>query len=85
AAPTAEAISDFAAETPGRTWVFGGGSVVTAGLLGGAVDTLDITIMPEAIGEGIPLFTEPYDGPMRVIATQTYDYGGVRVVYDTST
>lgn len=82
--PTADAIGEFAANTPGRTWVFGGGEVVTAALLGGVVDTLDITIMPEALGSGIPLFTEPVPGPMTIIESTAYDYGGLRVVYDAS-
>ena len=50
ATPTAAAIRSFSAETPKRLWVFGGGKVVTEGLVGGAIDTLDITLMPEALG-----------------------------------
>lgn len=84
AAPTAEAIRDWSASTPKRLWVFGGGAVVTEALLGGAVDTLDITIMPEAIGDGIPLFTEPYNGALRLIESVPYSNGAIRVVYDTA-
>ena len=84
AAPTARAIAEFSASTDQRLWVFGGGNVVTAGLLGGVVDTLDITIVPEAIGEGVPLFTRPFSGPMRPLAATPYDNGAVRLVYDTS-
>ena len=84
AAPTAQAIREWSASTPKRLWVFGGGAVVTEALAGGAVDTLDITIMPEAIGDGIPLFSEPYAGPLQVIASVPYDNGALRVVYDTT-
>jgi len=84
AAPTAQAVRDWSAATPKRLWVFGGGAVVTEALLGGAVDTLDITVMPEAIGDGIPLFTKPYAGPLQVIETVAYDNGALRIVYDTS-
>jgi dihydrofolate reductase len=84
AAPTAEAIRDWAAQTPKRLWVFGGGQVMTDALLGGVVDTLDVTIMPEAIGEGLPLFTQAFAGPMRVLKTVGYDNGAVRLVWDTS-
>lgn len=80
--PTAESIRDFSATTPKRLWVFGGGDVVTKAMLGGAVDVLDITIMPEAIGDGIPLFAEPYDGPMKAVQTVAYDNGAVRMVYE---
>ena len=82
--PTADAIRGFAAETPKRLWVFGGGKVVTEGLRGGAIDTLDITIMPEAIGDGIPLFSDAYDGPMRLVEATPYANGAIRLVYDTS-
>lgn len=67
AAPTAKAIAEWSAQTPKRFWVFGSGNVVTAALLGGVVDKLDITILPEALGEGIPFFSVPYPGPMRII------------------
>lgn len=81
--PTAPAITQFRARTSKRVWVFGGGNVVTAALLGGAVDTLDITLIPEAIGTGLPLFTEPYSGPMRPLATIPFSNGCVRLVFDT--
>jgi dihydrofolate reductase len=81
ATPTAEAIREFAARTPKRLWVFGGGKVITAGLLGGAIDTLDITVIPEALGDGIPLFTAAFQWPMKLLETTPYDNGAVRLVY----
>ncbi len=81
--PTAEAIRSFSAETPKRLWVFGGGSVVTEGLIGGAVDVLDIAVMPIAVGSGYPLFTRPYPGPMRLVESSAYTNGAIRLVYDT--
>jgi len=81
--PTAEAIRSFSAETPKRLWVFGGGTVVSEGLRGGAVDTLDITVMPLALGSGIPLFADAYDGPMRLVGSVPYANGAIRLVYDT--
>jgi len=65
--------------------VFGGGNVVAAALLGGVVDTLALTIMPEVLCEGIFLFSEPYSGPMRIIHSVSYDNGAIRLVYDTTT
>ena len=81
---TAEEIRALAERIDGRVWVFGGGRVVTDGLLGGAVDTLDIAVMPEAIGEGIPLFSESYDGTLELLEAIPYDLGMVRLVYRTS-
>jgi dihydrofolate reductase len=82
--PTAEAIRAFSAETPKRLWVHGGGRVVTDGLNGGAIDTLDLMVMPEALGSGIPLFTKPYSGPMRPTQHTSYASGAIRLVYDTT-
>ena len=83
--PTATAIRAFSAETPKRLWVFGGGKVVTDGLIGGAINTLDITLMPEALGGGVPLFADAYDGPMRLVESVPYPNGAFRLVYDTRT
>lgn len=80
---TPEAIRSFSAETPKRLWVFGGGKVITDGLRGGAIDTLDITVMPEALGRGIPLFTEAYEGPMKLVESITYPNSAIRLIYDT--
>lgn len=81
-APTAEAITAFAAATPKRLWVFGGGRVITDGLIGNAIDTLDMTVMPEALGAGIPLFADGFAAPMRIADTTAYDNGALRIIYD---
>jgi dihydrofolate reductase len=83
AQPTAEAIRAFSAATPKRLWVHGGAKVISEGLKGGAIDTLDLMIMPEALGEGVPLFLEPYSGPMRLKEHTSYANGAVRLIYDT--
>jgi len=83
AQPTAEAIRSFSAETPKRLWVFGGGRVVTDGLRGGAISTLDIVVVPEILGGGIPLFAAAYEGPMRLVETTGYQNSALRLVYDT--
>jgi len=82
AEPTADAIRSLAAECEKRLWVFGGGRVVTDGILGGAIDTLDLMVIPEAIGSGIPLFTAPVPGPLRLVESTTYSGGAIRAVYD---
>jgi len=82
ATPTGEAIRSFAAVTAKRLWVFGGGRVVTGGLRDGAIDTLDITVIPEAFGAGIPLLTDAYPGPMRLTASVPYVIGAIRLVYE---
>jgi dihydrofolate reductase len=80
--PTADAIRALAAESEKRLWVVGGGRVVTDGILGGGIDTLDLTIVPEAIGSGIPLFAEAVPGPFRLVDVTSYANGASRLVYD---
>lgn len=79
--PTPEAVRRFASATPGRLWVLGGGRVITDALLGGAVDTLDLTVMPEALGSGIPLFAAPFAGRLELVETTPYAGGAVRLIY----
>jgi hypothetical protein len=43
----------------------------------------EFSAIPEAIGEGVPLFTEPFSGPMRPLAAVPFANGAVRLVYDT--
>ena len=85
ARPTAEAIRAFSADTPKRLWVFGGAEVITEGLKGGAIDTLDLMVVPQALGTGIPLFTEGYSGPMRLVEHTGHGAGAIRLVYDVRT
>ena len=54
----------------------------TAGILAGAIDTLDLMVIPEAIGSGIPLFAAPVPGPLRLVESTTYSGGAIRAVYD---
>lgn len=63
--------------------MFGGGRVITDGLVAGVIDTLDVTIIPEAIGGGIPLFAGPYAGQMDLVESTVFFYGAVRLIYQT--
>ncbi len=56
--------------------------VLTEGLIGGVIDTLDIVVMPEALGAGVPLFTEAFAGRMRPETAVPYENGAVRLVYN---
>jgi dihydrofolate reductase len=79
---TGDAIRAFADSTDKRIWVIGGGKVVTAALQAGVIDTLELYIMPVALGQGIPLFTEPCEGPLDLIETQAFSNGVVKLVYE---
>jgi dihydrofolate reductase len=52
-------ISAFARElraAEGDVWILGGGKVMGAFLCAGEVDTIEMTIVPVAIGSGIPMY-----------------------------
>ena len=75
--PTGRALRSFAARHHGRLWVVGGGKVITAGITAGAIDTLELFVMPVALGSGTPL-------PGRSLEwreTTPFDNGVVRLVY----
>ena len=59
-APTATTVGAFSAETPNRLRLFGGGTVLTDGLIDGAVDTVDITVTPGTLGRDLLLFSDAY-------------------------
>jgi hypothetical protein len=40
-------------------------------------------VMPVALGQGVPLFTEPCEGPLTLIDTQAFSNGVVKLVYST--
>lgn len=80
---TGGAIEEFSSVTDKRIWLIGGGKVVTAALQANVVDTLEIYVMPVALGQGVPLFTEPCEGPLTLIDTQAFSNGVVKLVYST--
>lgn len=82
---TGDAIDVFCAPIVKRVWVIGGGKVVTAALQAGAVDTLELYVMPVVLGQGVPLFTEPCEGPLKLIESKAFSNGVVRLVYTPGT
>jgi hypothetical protein len=57
---------------------------MTDGLIGGAVDTVDITDMPEALGTGVLLFSDACSRPRHLMRTTAYPNDTTRLVYNTS-
>ncbi len=81
--PTGEAIRAYADRTDKRLWVVGGGKVITKGLQQGAIDTLEIYVIPVALGSGVPLFSEPHEGQLTLIDSFAFSNGVVKLVYAT--
>lgn len=83
-AATGLAIRSYAAQVEGRVWIVGGGQVITDGLRDGAIDLLEVYVMPIALGSGVPLFTEAYSGPLDLLESASFTNGVVKLLYSTS-
>jgi dihydrofolate reductase len=67
----------------GDVWIAGGGKLQQAMIAAGALDRLELFVMPEILGDGIPLF--PPNGHrqgVRLAAATALDAGVVRLDYD---
>lgn len=83
-APTGEAIRTYAATADKRLWVVGGGKVILDGLREGAIDVLELYVMPVVLGSGVPLFPGSYDGPLDLTESHAFTNGVVKLVYSTT-
>jgi dihydrofolate reductase len=64
-------------------WLFGGGQLFRAFFDAGLVDTVEVSVIPVLLGEGIPLLPPPYT-PTRLNLTshRVYRSGRVSLAYD---
>lgn len=83
AEPTGRALRSYSETVEGRLWVVGGGEVILEGLKDGAIDVLELYVMPIALGSGVALFPGPYDGPLELVDNATFSNGAVKLVYRT--
>lgn len=69
--------------TYANIWVAGGGSVAASCMRLGVADELRYSILPVAIGEGIPFFERlDRDVPLHLVAVTPYKTGMVELRYD---
>lgn len=83
-APTGEAIRAFAEGVDKRLWIVGGGEVITAGLEQGAIDILEVYVMPVALGSGTPLFVRPIAAALTLQESVGFSNSVVKLVYTIS-
>ena len=77
-----ELIEELRALTDGDVWILGGGKLQMAFIERGALDEIEIYLMPDLIGGGRPLF--PATGVRaqpRLLSAQTLGQGCVRLHY----
>lgn len=77
-----ELVEELRALTDGDVWILGGGKLQMAFIERGALDEIEIYVMPELIGGGRPLF--PATGVRarpRLRSAETLDRGCVRLHY----
>jgi len=70
--------------SPGKNiWMMGGGGLIASFLDAGEIDESDIHVIPVLIGEGIPLVAPRHrDVPLRLVSSQGYPDGVVRLRYE---
>jgi dihydrofolate reductase len=72
--------------TPGKhIWMMGGGELIASFLDAGEIDEFDIHVIPNFIGEGIPLMAPRHrDIVLRLLSTKKYPDGVVEVRYEVA-
>lgn len=66
-------------------WLFGGGILFATLLLGGVVDTVEVSVIPVLLGDGIPLFPAGYAPTSLSLSTwETSPSGIVTLCYQLS-
>ncbi len=75
-------IAELRALDDGDVWMLGGGQLQMAFLERGALDEIEIYLMPEVIGGGVPLFPATgFNVSPVLLSAKTLDRGCVRLHY----
>ncbi|ANY09236.1 dihydrofolate reductase family protein [Pseudonocardia sp. HH130630-07] len=74
-------IQELKDSVDGGIYVSGSATLVRALLADGLVDTLNLFVYPVALGAGQRLFAEGQRIPLRLVASEAYDNGVVRMTY----
>ncbi|MDF2118452.1 dihydrofolate reductase family protein [Roseiarcaceae bacterium H3SJ34-1] len=78
----ADLIGELRAFRDGDVWILGGGKLQMAFIEGGALDEIEIYVMPELVGGGKPLFpASGFQVSPRLVRADALDQGCVRLHY----
>jgi dihydrofolate reductase len=77
------ALADRLRAMPGDSWVVGGARLQAAFLEMGALDRLELFVVPVILGDGVPLFQRGLTTPRtpRLLASEGLDKGMVKLDY----
>ncbi|MBC5816666.1 MAG: dihydrofolate reductase [Candidatus Eremiobacteraeota bacterium] len=81
--PVETLAADLREHAAGDVWIMGGGAAMGAFLDAGAVDTMELYVVPVLLGRGVRLFTR--SGPpvsMKLLETKKFANGVVRTLYE---
>lgn len=63
-------------------WLIGGGQLITTFLNHNLIDEMTLTLIPNILGEGIPLFpNKPAESIWQLVDAKTYETGAVSIIY----
>jgi dihydrofolate reductase len=75
-------VHELRAGAGGDVWILGGARTIATFLELGAVDALELFVMPLLLGAGIRLFEPGTAATLRLTGTTTYPIGAVRLLYE---
>ena len=75
---------ELRSQAEGDIWILGGGEVMGAFLAAGEVDTIEMSIVPVAIGIGIPMYngTRTVSERFRLVENKRFPSGVVQIAYE---
>ena len=80
---TPEWIASLRAEAKKDIWLFGGGELFRALLSIGAVDRIEVTVIPILLGRGLPLLPScAQQTSLRLVEHKVYSSGRISLKYD---
>ena len=80
-APVDEVVAEIRRETSGNLWVVGGGVLVKHFLDARLVDDVMIAVVPELLGDGIPLFPGVLPAKLELVHAKPFKTGIVELRY----
>ena len=80
----AEAIAELKEEEGKDIWLFGGGVLFRSLLDEGLVDTVELSVVPVLLGDGIRLLPKGRSWPLRYVQSKVLRSGILTISYDVS-